>query len=103
MTAGVALAITACWLLVLALLGATDVLLFLAPALLIVCPLIAGRYPGEDLIAALAARGGGNRRRPPAALVPAVRPVAARLSRGADLIAFSLAKRPPPATLPTQI
>jgi len=39
--------VTVCWVLALALAGSTDTLFFLAPALLIVAPLIAARYLGE--------------------------------------------------------
>jgi hypothetical protein len=94
-----ALAVTVCWIAVLAATGSTDVLLFLAPALLIAMPLFAGRYFGEELIATLIARRGGRgRRRAPASLLPA-RPsfAVSRSPRGASLIAFSLAKRPPPS------
>jgi hypothetical protein len=99
LTSGVALAITVCWALALAFSGSTDVLLFLAPALLLVAPLVAGRYVGETLIAKLATRRSGPRRRP---LAPgASTPPAATLwlPRGTRLLAFSLAKRPPPARL----
>jgi hypothetical protein len=95
-----ALAITLCWVAVLAATGSTAVLLFLAPALLIVIPLLGGRYVGEGLIAKLAAKPPRQPRRP-------VTAPSRRLSstpagwrpRGADLIAFSLAKRPPPLRL----
>jgi hypothetical protein len=98
LTAGVALGITVCWALALALAGSTDTLLFLAPALLIVAPLIAGRYVGETLIVKLVVRQAGRRRRP-AARASTPRPPAAWLPRGTRLIAFSLAERPPPALL----
>lgn len=51
-----ALAITLCWVVALAVTGSTDVLLFLAPALLIAIPLFCGHYFGEELIAKLVAR-----------------------------------------------
>ncbi len=99
-SAGVALVLTASWALALALLGSTDVLLFMAPALLIAVPLIAGRYVGEALIERLAARRARPRRRRPASTVSPARPPArAQLPRGTRLIAFSLAKRPPPVAL----
>lgn len=100
--ARVALAVAACWAVALALTGSTDVLLFLAPALLIAVPLIAGRYVGEKLIARLVERRGAKRRRPVS--TPATRPrrPAVWLPRGTRLIAFSLAERPPPARLLTQ-
>jgi hypothetical protein len=99
-----ALVVTLCWVAALAFTGAADALLFLAPALLIVIPLLGGRYVGEELILELAAR----RTRPPRrsatasawSLPPA--PVDWR-PRGSGLIAFSLAKRPPPLRLLPQI
>lgn len=96
-----ALTFTLCWLLALAITGSTDVLLFLAPALLIAVPLLCGRYLGEELIAKLVARRTEKPRHPrllrPAPSAPIVwRP------RGTRLIAFSLAKRPPPARLAPQ-
>jgi hypothetical protein len=102
LTAGVALAITVGWALALALAGSTDALLFMAPALLVAAPLLAGRYVGENLIAKLAA----GRARKPRHSSPtpdvAPRPPALWLPRGTRLIAFSLAKRPPPGSLLTQ-
>ncbi len=102
LTAGVALAITACWALALALAGSTDALLFMAPALLLVAPLIAGRYVGEALIEKLVERRGGPPRRPSARPAAAPPPPALWLPRGTRLIAFSLAGRPPPARLLAQ-
>ncbi|HEY2333715.1 MAG TPA: hypothetical protein VGH58_01735 [Solirubrobacterales bacterium] len=98
LTAGVALGITVCWALALAFAGSTDVLLFLAPALLVIAPLIAGHYVGETLIAKLATKQPGRRNRT-AARAPTPRPPAVWLPRGARLIALSLAERPPPARL----
>jgi hypothetical protein len=95
-----ALAVTVCWIAALAVAGSTDVLLFLAPALLIAIPLFAGHYFGEELIATLVARERSRRpRRAPASLLPIPRMPAARLPRGTHLIAFSLAERPPPLPL----
>jgi hypothetical protein len=98
-----ALAITFCWVAALAVTGSTDVLLFLAPALLIAIPLLCGRYIGEELIVKLATR----RVRPPrrATAAPVLPLPAAPESwrpRGTGLIAFSLAKRPPPTRLLVQ-
>jgi hypothetical protein len=99
LTAGGALAITVCWALALAFAGSTDVLLFLAPALLVAAPLVAGRYVGETLIVRIAARRSGPRRRP-SALGDSTPPATALwLPRGTRLLAFSLAKRPPPVHL----
>jgi hypothetical protein len=98
-TAGFALAITVCWALALALSGSTDALLFLAPALLIVAPLVAGRYMGEELIARFAAKRTRRPQRPSTRSAPAPRQPVVRLPHGTSLIAFSLAKRPPPSSL----
>ncbi|HEX3324489.1 MAG TPA: hypothetical protein VHR65_05055 [Solirubrobacterales bacterium] len=102
LTAGVALAITVCWALALAFDGSTDVLLFLAPALLIVAPLVAGRYVGEGLIVRLAATRARKPRRAPAPAAPPSRPPALWRPRGSGLLAFSLDKRPPPLRLLTE-
>jgi hypothetical protein len=100
LTSGLALTVTVCWAFALALSGSTDTLLFLAPALLIVAPLIAGRYPGEELIARLVAkRSRRPRRRPAAALAPVLRAAAVRSPRGTRLLAFARAERPPPLGL----
>ncbi len=97
-----ALAVTLCWVTALAASGSTHALLFLAPALLIVIPLLGGYYIGEELIVKLAAR----RTRPPRRTAASRRslPPAPEswLPRGTGLIAFSLAKRPPPALPLTQ-
>lgn len=99
LTPKASLVLTLGWIAVLGATGSTDVLLFLAPALLIVTPLLAGRYVGEELIAKLARRPRPAARSsratawslPPA---PAVWPAGRN-----RLIASSLAKRPPPAAL----
>ncbi len=94
--AGAALAVTIAWSLTLALSGSTDALLFLAPALLILAPLLAGRYVGESLIVRLACARPRRRRRPgPAPMAP--KAPALWLPRGTRLVAFSLAERPPPS------
>lgn len=95
-----ALAITLCWVAGLAIVGSTDALLFMAPALLIAIPLLGGHYIGEELIVNLAARRVRPPRRAttsPAWPLPSV-PESWR-PRGTGLIAFSLAKRPPPLRL----
>lgn len=93
-----ALALTLCWLLLLAFTGSTDVLLFLAPALLIAIPLFCGRYLGEELIAELVARRAKRRRPSRPARLELPHSGAPRTWRphGVSPIAFSLAKRPPP-------
>lgn len=90
-----ALTITLCWVIALAVSGSSDVLLFLAPALLIAVPLLAGRYVGEGLIAKLAAVR-ARRPRPLPSIAPRPCKPAIRLPRGTALLAFSLAERPPP-------
>lgn len=95
-----ALAITLCWVAALAVAGSTDALLFMAPALLIAIPLFGGHYVGEELIVRIAARRARPRRRlGTAAAWPFPSAPAEWRPRGADLIAFSLAKRPPPPRL----
>jgi hypothetical protein len=96
LTSGLALTVTVCWAFALALSGSTDTLLFLAPALLIVAPLIAGRYPGEELITKLVAKRSRRPRRSAVAPASAPRPPLAWSPRGARLLAFSRAERPPP-------
>jgi len=92
-----ALAITVCWVIGLAATGSTDALLFLAPALLIAIPLLGGFYVGEELVARLAGRRSRPRRRWTAAPLPRQSYAASVWRpRGARLLAFSLATRPPP-------
>lgn len=70
--------------------------LFMAPALLLFLPLIAGRrYVGEGCLARLAQRVPQRRRAPAAAGLPRAER-RAYLPRGGRLLAFSLAVRPPP-------
>lgn len=75
---------------------------FMAPTILLLAPLLLGRYVGEERIASLAARVRARRR--PHRLAPRIRgharPVERLLSRGGALIARSLAVRPPPPPLP---
>ncbi len=96
-----ALAMTLCWVAALALTGSTDVLLFLAPALLIAIPLFCGRYFGEELIARLARK---RTPKPSRSRLASPRPRAPRTWRpsGSHLIGFSLAERPPPVALLAQ-
>jgi hypothetical protein len=92
-----ALMVSVCWAVALALDGSSDVLLFLAPALLIAIPLVSGRYIGETLIERLAAPSARRRRHSAVHQPPAPQPPAVWRPRGARLVALSLAKRPPPA------
>jgi hypothetical protein len=82
-------------------LGATPELLLAAPVLVMVLPLLAGRYVGEERIARLRAAAPQGPRRPVAGAVPAVRATLALVPRGGRLIAASLAVRPPPHALST--
>jgi hypothetical protein len=67
----------------------------LLPALVLVVPLVARRYPGERVLAKLAT--GWRRRRPRArSSTPRPRAVFAAVPRGGLLLARSLAVRPPP-------
>ncbi|HEY6729519.1 MAG TPA: hypothetical protein VI039_00665 [Solirubrobacterales bacterium] len=91
------LALTLCWVAVLAVTGSTDALLFMAPALLIVLPLLGGRYVGQELIVKFATRRPRPRARRRLADSPAPSAPSIWLPRGTRLISFGLAKRPPPA------
>jgi len=89
------LGVTMLWCLALALLGAHEGMLFLAPALLLAAPLATRRYVGEEALQALAGRPAPPRplRRPATSARPDFRLV----PRGAQLLATSLAGRSPPA------
>jgi hypothetical protein len=102
LTSGLALVLTCCWALTLAISGSSDGFLYLAPALLIVFPLLAGRYLGESLVIKLASRGRAKRQPRRAEVRSAPKAPAVWLPRGTCLIAFSLAERPPPTALLTQ-
>jgi len=68
-------------------------LLFLAPAFLLLLPLLAGRYVGERALAPLCAPG----RRPAALAIRLPRPTPRLVPRGGLLVGCSLAGRAPPA------
>jgi hypothetical protein len=74
-----------------------DDLLCLAPALLLALALLARRYPGERLLATLAGRERRRRVRP-GPIRSSSRSAEIHVPRGALLMAFALAVRPPPAT-----
>ncbi|WP_241004261.1 hypothetical protein [Conexibacter sp. SYSU D00693] len=67
------------------------------PLLVLALPLLAGRYVGEDRLAALAAVVRARRARPVGAALPRLRRPVVRVARGGRLIAASLAERGPPA------
>jgi len=73
-----------------------DVLLA-APALVLLLPLLAGRYVGEDGLARLTAALMPRRRRPVVARIAPARRAPRTLARGGRLIAVALAYRGPPA------
>ena len=93
-------ALAACtWVLGTALVGVTDAVAYLAPALLLSRSVASGRYPGERTYAAgspaAAPRSPASHGPPGATPMPA-----ARLPRGGVLLAAGLAGRaPPPAVL----
>jgi hypothetical protein len=90
-------AATCAWLLLLALAGVHESLLYLAPAVLMAIPLLWGRFPAERVLVRLASRR-RRRRRPTASHRASPRGRVARRPpvRGARLIAHSLAGRAPP-------
>jgi hypothetical protein len=75
-------------------------LLLLSPALVLLLPLLAGRYLGADTLERLAARRSrpNRRMRPVSAPLPRLRP-RATLVRGGRLLAAALAERGPPFTV----
>jgi hypothetical protein len=94
--------LTLVWLAGLELLGVEAALAYLAPALLILLPLLGGRYPGDEALIRVAGRRTRPARRPPAAVAPPRRRRAdALMPRGGMLVAASLAGRGPPHLLAT--
>ena len=93
------LALTACALtLLVEALGAGAAFAYAAPVLLLLLPLLGGRYVGAERLERMTLRARGRRRRVPPLAAPAqTGRSAAPLPRGGRLIAFSLAVRPPPA------
>jgi hypothetical protein len=90
-TAGVVI-LAALWLVGLHAGGLDTGLLFLAPAFVLLLPLLAGRYDGERALTPLAARA----RRVVAAAFHLARPRARLVPRGGLLVGCSLAGRAPP-------
>jgi hypothetical protein len=70
-------------------------LLYLAPALLLALPLLAGRYVGEQALARVLTGTTPRQRR--TSHPPPRRPRARLLPRGGRLVAHALASRAPPA------
>jgi hypothetical protein len=79
--------------------GISGDVLLAAPALVLLLPLLAGRYVGEDGIARLGAIVALPRRRPVAVRAEPPRRAPRMLARGGRLIAVALAQRGPPARL----
>jgi hypothetical protein len=78
--------------------GLGSVFLVCSPVLLVLLPLVFGRYPGERQLARLAKAWQARRRRRPAReRSRARRPIVHFVPRGGRLIACSLAVRPPPS------
>jgi hypothetical protein len=69
------------------------------PALVLLLPLLAGRYVGEETLARLAVRF-RCRRRPVVTAAPSPLSPPRVIARGSRLIAVSLAERGPPALRP---
>jgi hypothetical protein len=90
-------ALTVVWLLGLELLGVEAATAYLAPALLILLPLLSGRYPGDEALVRVAGRRSRPARRPPQAPPLRRRRAGALLTRGGRLVATSLAGRGPPS------
>jgi hypothetical protein len=95
-------ALTVVWLLGLELLGVEAAVAYLAPALLILLPLLSGRYPGDEALVRVAGRRSRPARRPPQAPPVRRRRAGALLPRGGRLVAASLAGRGPPPLLATR-
>jgi hypothetical protein len=76
-----------------------EVLIAALPLLLLLGALLLGHYPGCDAIVRLSERISGSRPQGPRAASAARRPQAPRrfAASGGLLIAFGLARRPPPA------
>jgi len=68
---------------------------WLCPALLLVIPLLLGRYVGEGRLAAFVGAARATQRRRPL-LVRVLRGRPRVMQRGGRLVACALAKRPPP-------
>jgi hypothetical protein len=90
-------ALTGIWLLGLELLGVEAALAYLAPALLILLPLLGGRYPGDEALVRVASRRAPvPARREAGPAMSRRRQDAALLPRGGRLVGAALAGRAPP-------
>jgi hypothetical protein len=89
--------VTAALLLLGAFAGHPDLLVFAAPLYLLVVPLLAGRYVGEETLERLGRQAPTRPRRVfTGGALPGIRRTAVLLPRGGRLIAEALAVRPPP-------
>jgi hypothetical protein len=77
--------------------GISPDVLLAAPALILLLPLLAGHYVGEDSLARLSAYVATPRRRPAVARAAQPRRAPRVPARGGRLIGASLARRGPPA------
>jgi hypothetical protein len=94
----VALALAAsAWLLGLELLGVEEAVAYLAPTLVLLVPLLLGRYPGERAMAAALGRGPSRAKRRPATMHRPRTRFRSRVPRGGALLAARLAGRAPPS------
>jgi uncharacterized protein YcnI len=88
--------VTALWTLAMFFLGVGDALAHLAPVLLILLPLLSGRYPGEEALARRVATRTRRRLRPRPAVPRRGHVVGHLLPRGGRLMGRALAGRAPP-------
>jgi hypothetical protein len=95
-------ALTALFAIVQSVTGISGDVLLAAPGLILLLPLLAGRYVGEDGLARLSACLAAPRRRPLAVRAARPRRAPRVLARGGRLIAVALAQRGPPALLPAR-
>jgi hypothetical protein len=77
----------------------TEILIALAPLLLLVTALLLGHYPGCETIVRLAERFASRRRYRTARRQPRPASPRSHAASGGLLIAFGLAQRPPPLAL----
>jgi hypothetical protein len=97
-------AITSVWTLGMLVLGVGDALIYLAPALLILLPLLTGRYPGDEVLVRASRRAGRRiRRASPAEPLRRHTRSTHLLPRGGRLVGAALAGRAPPGTAPSRV
>ena len=96
LTAATFAALVACAIAAAHLDGVDTGLLYLAPALVLLWPLLSGRYVGEDAVTRLSTARTAPRRPSGAAVPVAARRPAVLLPRGGRLLASAIATRPPP-------